>query len=65
MFQPRLDRDACIGIGACHDTAPELFDIHDDGYGVVRGAPAADRLLDTARRAAEACPMAAITIATD
>ena len=51
-----MDRDTCIGAGACVATVPGVFDQDDDGV-VVVGRDAAK----IARRAAvEACPSAAL-----
>ena len=27
----RVDKDICIGCGACQATAPDLFEINDEG----------------------------------
>ena len=56
-----VDRDLCIGSGDCVSTAPEVFELDDDGKAVVLdpdGAPV-EEVLD----AAQNCPVTAIFVA--
>jgi ferredoxin len=58
-----LDRDACQGHNRCYLLAPEVFDVDDEGYALVRidgDVPA--ELEEKARLAAENCPEYAITV---
>jgi ferredoxin len=57
------DRDACQGHNRCYLLAPELFDVDDEGYAVLRvqGDVPAD-LEKKAQLAADNCPEYAITI---
>jgi len=54
-----VDRDRCMGTGACVFTAPDVFDLQDN-LAVVIGEPAADdaRVQD----AVAECPMAALRL---
>lgn len=61
--QVRVDRKKCMGYANCLATAPDLFDLDDDGIAIVIGflpdSPGSEEL---ARRAARACPANAIEI---
>lgn len=57
-----VDKDICIGCGACTGICPEVFDMDDDGLAVaIEGELAAD-LEDSAVEAHEGCPVCAIQI---
>ena len=58
-----FDRDACQGHNRCYLLAPELFDVDDEGYAILRviGDVPAD-LEHKAQLAADNCPEYAITI---
>lgn len=58
-----FDRDACQGHNRCYLLAPELFDVDDEGYAILRvtGDVPAD-LERKAQLAADNCPEYAITI---
>ena len=62
-MQIRYDRDACQGHNRCYLLAPELFDVDDEGYAVLRvdGEVPAD-LEKKAQLAADNCPEYAITL---
>jgi ferredoxin len=58
-----LNREACQGHNRCYLLAPEVFDVDDEGYALVRidgDVPA--ELEEKARLAAENCPEYAITV---
>lgn len=57
----QIDTARCAGHGQCHFTAPELFDIDDDGFGVVLVTGVLPAELEGAAEAAmSACPERAI-----
>lgn len=58
-----FERDACQGHNRCYLLAPEIFDVDDEGYAVLRisGDIPAD-LEDKARLAVDNCPEFAISI---
>ena len=57
-----VDRIACDGYGMCAELLPELIELDDWGYPIVRagGVPAA--LLEHARRAVAVCPVLALRL---
>jgi ferredoxin len=56
----RVDRIACDGRGMCAELLPELVDLDDWGYPIVRPGAVPTSLLPHARRAVEACPVLAL-----
>lgn len=58
-----LNREACQGHNRCYLLAPEVFDVDDEGYALVRiDGDVPDELEEKARLAAENCPEYAITV---
>jgi ferredoxin len=55
-----VDKEKCIGCGACASIAPNTFKIGDDGKSEVFNQTGDDS--DTIKQAADACPVQAITI---
>jgi ferredoxin len=55
-----IDREACIGDGACCNDAPETFEMDDDDIAIVKEPSGDDR--DTIIEAAKNCPTDAIKI---
>lgn len=56
-----IDSSRCQGHGRCALASPEVFDIDDDGYGVViESEPAPEHVADV-KLAVENCPERAIT----
>jgi ferredoxin len=58
-----VDVDLCQGIGMCEMTAPEVFEVGEDGQSSVLGAVLEGRLLDSARAGVDSCPMGALLLA--
>jgi ferredoxin len=59
MYRITIDRSLCSGFGACAELAPEIFEVDDGGLASLRlGTSSDDAVLD----AANACPMAAISV---
>ncbi len=57
------DRDACQGHNRCYLLAPEVFDVDDEGYAILRiDGEVPTALEEKARLAADNCPEYAITI---
>ena len=54
-----VDKDVCIGCGACQAIAPDIFEIEDDGLANVFGEVNKDNEED-AVEAFENCPTGAI-----
>ena len=57
-----IDRIACDGRGICAELLPELIELDDWGYPIVRSAEVPAALLDLARRAVGACPVLAFRL---
>lgn len=60
-----VDFDLCQGHGRCYTLAPSVFEDDAAGYPVVRPEEIMSELEDDARRAAGACPEAAIRVRED
>jgi ferredoxin len=58
----RIDRIACDGRGMCAELVPELVDLDDWGYPILRPGAVPSSLLPHARRAVEACPVLALRL---
>ena len=56
-----VNKDLCIGCGACTATCPEVFDFDDDGLAKV----IKDEINDDVKMAAEGCPTEAIEISEE
>lgn len=57
-----VDKDTCTGCGLCEETCPEVFRLGDDDIAEVIVADVPPEAQDSAREAAEGCPVEAITI---
>jgi ferredoxin len=57
-----VDRDACTGCGLCPETCPEVFELDDEGLAKVKADPVPADAEDSAREAADGCPVEAITL---
>jgi ferredoxin len=58
-----VDRIVCDGFGMCAELLPELIELDDWGYPIVRPGGVPDELLDHARRAVAVCPVLALRLA--
>ncbi len=55
--------EACIGCGACTGVCPEVFDLNADGVAEnILGEEIPEDLVDSAKEAAETCPVSAIEV---
>ncbi|MDR0831951.1 MAG: ferredoxin [Bacillales bacterium] len=54
MAKIKVDRDACIGCGACVAIAEGVFDLDDEGKATVVGEGSAQEAIDS-------CPVGAIS----
>ena len=61
----RIDASICAGFGVCVGLSRELFELHDDGYAVVRVAEVPPELEHVARQAVSQCPANAISLSED
>ena len=56
----KVNKDLCIGCGACQAVCPEVFEIEDDGFAGVIVDEVKDELKEDAIDAKEGCPTGAI-----
>ena len=56
----RIDRITCTGRGLCAELLPELIDLDEWGYPILKGRTIPDRLRSHTRRAVAACPVLAL-----
>ncbi len=66
MAELHIDRTRCDGHGACAELLPELLDLDDWGFPIVRtgrrSASIPPGLEPLARRAVKACPLMALRL---
>jgi ferredoxin len=62
MSTLRVDPIACRAHGLCAELLPELIDLDEWGYPIVRGDEVPDRLRVDSRSAVAACPTLALTL---
>ena len=55
-----VDKDICIGCGACQATAPDVFEMDDKGLARVLVDEVPEELNEDALDALEGCPVSAI-----
>ncbi|AUN14013.1 ferredoxin [Paraclostridium sordellii] len=57
-----VDKDVCIGCGACTGICPEIFEMEDDGLAVAKEGEVPAELEESAIEAQDGCPVSAITV---
>jgi ferredoxin len=57
-----IDSSRCQGHGRCALASPEVFDVDDDGYGVVLESEPSPDLLADVQLAIDNCPERAISL---
>ena len=55
-----VDRDRCEGNAVCVGIAPDLFDLDDEDYAVIKSDPVPDDQEDVAEQSVNECPRAAL-----
>ena len=58
----KVNKDACIGCGACAAICDEVFEINDEGLSEAKVEEVKDELQDEVRDAADSCPTGAIEV---
>lgn len=61
-MQVLVDGDRCEGHARCAGLCPEVFDLDDDGFAVVRTPDVPESLRSAVETAASNCPEGAISI---
>lgn len=56
----KVNKEACIGCGACAAICPDVFEIDDEGLSTVKTEDITDALKDDVKEAVESCPTGAI-----
>jgi len=56
-----IDKETCTGCGLCVNTCPEVFELEDD-VASVKGDSIPESAIESAKEAAENCPVDVITI---
>lgn len=57
-----INKDACIGCGACQAVAPTVFEIGEEGTAEVKSIEINEEMEDEVKDAVEGCPTSAISI---
>ena len=60
-----VNSEICAGFGICLGIAPDVFELHDDGYAIVLVSDVNPDDEDAMRRAASQCPAQAIFLTDD
>jgi ferredoxin len=55
-----VDHDRCEGNAVCVGIAPDLFDLDDEDYAVIKADPVPDGQEDLAEQSIAECPRAAL-----
>ncbi len=58
----KVNKDACIGCGACAAICDEVFEINDEGLSEAKVEEVKEELQDEVRDAADSCPTGAIEV---
>jgi len=61
MAKITIDKDACLGCGACEGTAPDYFELDDEGKAKVK-KQYEEEDKDIIQEATDGCPVQAIEI---
>ena len=56
-----VDKEKCIGCGACAAICEEIFELSDDGYAEAKDVEATEDTKEDAVNAMEGCPTSAIS----
>ena len=57
-----IDRSGCIGCGLCPSICPEVFQMADDGLAETKVDEVPTGVEETAKEAAENCPVSVISV---
>jgi ferredoxin len=60
-----VNSQLCAGFGVCVGLCPEVFELHEDGYAIVRVSEVPTEHEDAVRLAVNQCPSGAISLSDD
>lgn len=58
----KVNKDICIGCGACQAIAPDVFELEDDGLAVCKVETIEEVKKEDVTDAADSCPTGAIEV---
>lgn len=58
----KVNKDACIGCGACAAICPKVFELNDEGLSEAKKGEVKDENKQEVRDAADSCPTGAIEV---
>lgn len=61
-MKAKVNKDVCIGCGACTAICPEVFEFSDEGFAKVITPEVPEGKEDEVKDAAEGCPTGAIEV---
>ena len=61
-MKANVDKDTCIGCGACPSICPEVFSMDDDGLAKAMDSEIPEDVQESAQEARDSCPVDAIDI---
>lgn len=61
MESPKINKDACLGCGACTRICPEVFEMGDDNKAQVKAGADFENNADCIKNAKDSCPVNAIS----
>ncbi|MBQ7136899.1 MAG: ferredoxin [Bacilli bacterium] len=61
-MKAKVNKDICIGCGACQAIAPDVFELEDDGLAVCTQEVIEEDKKEETEEAMESCPTGAIEI---
>ena len=62
MTTVKVNKDLCIGCGACAALVEDVFELGEDGLAEAKTDKVENELVDEVRDAAEGCPTSAIEV---
>ena len=62
IMKATVDKDTCIGCGACPSICPDVFSMDDDGLAKAIDSQIPEDVQEDAKEARDSCPVDAIDI---
>lgn len=61
-MKTKVNKEICIGCGACQAMVPDVFELDDDGLATCKSESINDENKDEVMDASESCPTGAIEV---